>query len=355
MSLTNPFVPTYGATPPLLAGRNRVITRFESALQHGPTHPDYTLLLTGRQGYGKTVLLNSVEAIARDNGWSVVSLSASSGRFRSELLSGVGGSVAERQPSPPASIPPLIRTVLTAAADHMAEQGAGLLVTVDELQAVDPMEMREFANAIQHITRRELRPLAFVGAALPEVEDTLLADPGMTFFQRCARAPLSALSKDDTHLAIEYPIRNSGGHIDADALAAAVEHTAGFPFMVQLVGFHSWDICVDPAAGIALKDVEAGVVESLEVLVEQIIQPLWKALSPVDKAFLFAMAQDDTVSHIADIADRLGRDGNYVNYYRARLIQTGVVVPEGRGRLCFAHPVMRTWLLHPSRRDYPHP
>lgn len=372
-SLTNPFVPTFGASPPLLAGRNGVITRLERALRHGPTHPDYTLLLTGRRGYGKTVLLNSAETVARDNGWSVVSLSASSGTFRSELLSivtdnlrddgskfrlaslqvfGVGGSVVERHPSPPASTPPLIRTALTGAADHMAAQGAGLLVTVDELQAGDPVEMREFATAIQHITRRELRPLAFVGAALPEVEDTLLADPGMTFFQRCARVPLGALSMDDTHLAIEDPIRDSGGRIDADAVAAAVEYAAGYPFMVQLVGFHSWDICNDPAAGIALKDVEAGLIEALVVLVEQIIRPVWKALSPVDKAFLFAMAQDDTVSHVADIADRLGKDGNYVNYYRQRLLRAGVVAVEGRGRLRFAHPVMRTWLLDPYRGDY---
>ena len=371
-SLPNPFVPTFGTSPPLLAGRSGVITRFERAVRQGPTHPDYTLLLTGRRGYGKTVLLNSAEAVARDNGWSVVSLSASSGTFRNELLSivgdilpddgsklrlssvqvfGVGGSV-ERHPSPPVSIPPLIRTALTAGADYMAAQGAGLLVTVDELQAGDPAEMREFATALQHVTRRELKPLAFVGAALPEVEDTLLADRGMTFFQRCARAPLGALSMDDTLLAIEGPIRDSGGHIDADALALAVEYAAGFPFMVQLLGFHSWDICDDPAASIARKDVEAGMFEAMAVLAEQIVRPVWKALSPVDKEFLFAMAQDKTVSHVADIAERLGKDGNYVNYYRRRLLRTGVVAAEGRGRLRFAHPVMRDWLLDPSHGDY---
>ena len=122
--------------------------------------------------------------------------------------------------------------------------------------------------------------------------------------------------------------------------------------MVQLIGFHSWDICDDPAAEITLKNVEAGMIEALAVLVEQIVRPVWKTLSPVDKEFLCAMAQDDTVSHIADIADRLGKDGNYVNYYRRRLLRTGVVAAEGRGRLRFAHPVMRIWLLDPSRGSY---
>ena len=366
--MTNPFVPTFGASPPLLVGRDAVITRLERALHRGPTHPDYTLLITGPRGSGKTVMLNSAEAVAREIGWSVVSASASSRTFRAELLSmlggvladegskfrisslqvfGVGGSVEREQPAPD-ELPPLMRTTLTGAADQMAAQDAGLLVTIDELQAGDPAEMREFAAAVQHITRRELRPLAFVGAALPEVEDTLLADPGMTFFQRCARARLDPLSPADAGLAIEGPINNRGGRIDADALELAVASAAGYPFMVQLVGFHSWDICDDPPAGITRRHVEAGAFEASAVLIDQIVRPVWNGLSPVDRAFLVAMSEDDGVSHVADIAGRLGKDGNYVNYYRGRLLRAGAVTVEGRGRLRFAHPVMR-WLR--SRPD----
>lgn len=39
-SLPNPFVPTFGTSPPLPAGRDGVIARLERALRHGPTHPD---------------------------------------------------------------------------------------------------------------------------------------------------------------------------------------------------------------------------------------------------------------------------------------------------------------------------
>ena len=362
--MTNPFVPTFGASPPLLVGRGEVIARLNTAFHHGPTHPDYTLLLTGPRGCGKTVMLNSAEAAARDIGWAVVSVSASSGRARHEMLTlladdsgddhskvrlssvhvfGVGGSVERDQPTPTA-LPPLMRPALANAADHMAAQGAGLLVTIDELQAGDPAEMREFATALQHITRRELKPLAFVGAALTEVEDTLLADPGMTFFQRCARVRLDALSVDDTRLAIEGPIWDSGGRIDADGLEVAVKSAAGYPFMVQLVGFHSWDICDDPSAGITHNDVEAGVIEASAVLVDQIVRPVWNGLSPVDKSFLAAMSQDDASSYVADIAKRLGKDGNYINYYRGRLLRAGAVAVDGRGKLRFTHLVMRDWL-----------
>ena len=371
--MINPFVPTFGVSPPLLVGRDKVIMRLERALHHGPTHPDYTLLLTGPRGSGKTVMLNSAEAVARKIGWSVVSVSASSDTFRGELLamlagiipdggsklhlasvqvSGVGGSVERHHPQP-ASLPPLVRTALSGAADRMAEQDAGLLVTIDELQAGDPAEMREFATALQHVTRRELRPVAFVGAALPNVEETLLVDPGMTFFQRCARARLEPLSPAEAGLAIERPIRDNGGWIEADALDLAVQSAGGYPFMVQLVGFHTWDICENLVAGITRNHVKAGVVEASAVLIDQIVRPVWNVLSAVDRAFLVAMSRDDGSSYVGDIARRLGKDGNYVNYYRGRLLKAGAVSTAGRGRLHFAHHVMRDWLReHPYQETY---
>ena len=362
--LRNPFVPTFGASPPLLAGRSDVLSRVETALRHGPTHPDYTLLLTGPRGSGKTAVLNALENIGKEKGWAVISVTASSGRVRQELLAllsdlseagghrlrltsvhlfGLGGSV-ERDEVPSAVQPPSLRLMLDDAAGQLASKDRGLLLTIDELQAGDREELREFTTALQHVTRRSLKPLAFVGAALPEVEDTVLADPGMTFFQRCARARLGSLSAEDTRLGLERPILESGGLIQAEALDVAVESAGGYPFMVQLVGFHSWDICDDPSLGISRRHVEAGVVEAYAVLVDQIVRPVWNGLSDVDKDFLLAMSEDESHSRVADLAKRLDRDGNYVNYYRGRLLRAGAVLGAGRGKLRFAHPAMRNWL-----------
>ena len=74
----NPFSPTFGTTPPLLAGRDDVTARFADALDTGPTHPDYTLLITGDRGAGKTALLNVLEERAADRGWMTVTAAASS-------------------------------------------------------------------------------------------------------------------------------------------------------------------------------------------------------------------------------------------------------------------------------------
>ena len=309
-------------------------------------------------------MLNAVEDLVKQKGWGVVSVSASSGRAHDELLAalaglggsdqsgwrlssvqvfGVGGSVQKDGP-PSAPVPPLLRSALAKTVSRLAQRQAGLLLTIDEMQAGEQGEMREFATALQHITRRELQPLAFVGAALPEIEDTLLADRGMTFLQRCGRAGLGPLSSDDIRLALASPIHDRGGRIDADALDTAVEATAGFPYMVQLVGFHSWEICPDPSSGIKRQHVQAATLEATAVLVDQIIRPVWNGLSPVDKSFLMAMAEDDHHSSVSDIAKRLDKDRNYVNYYRGRLLRAGAVAQAGRGRLRFTHQVMRDWL-----------
>lgn len=77
MAIDNPFLPTFGTSPPVLAGRDDVVARFKRAFERGPVHPDSTMLITGVRGSGKTVLLNEAEDAALRLGWRVISVSAS--------------------------------------------------------------------------------------------------------------------------------------------------------------------------------------------------------------------------------------------------------------------------------------
>ena len=43
----NPFSPSFGASPPVLAGRDAILDSVGDALSAGPTHPDYTALFIG--------------------------------------------------------------------------------------------------------------------------------------------------------------------------------------------------------------------------------------------------------------------------------------------------------------------
>ena len=72
----SPFRPSFGVTPPLVAGRDAIISEIADALESGPGAAGRAMLFTGNRGIGKTVMLNEAEAEARTRGWVVVSETA---------------------------------------------------------------------------------------------------------------------------------------------------------------------------------------------------------------------------------------------------------------------------------------
>ena len=66
--MPNPFTPSFGVSPPLLVGREEPLERFSEALEDGPGSPGRATVYTGARGTGKTVLLNAVEDLAREEG-----------------------------------------------------------------------------------------------------------------------------------------------------------------------------------------------------------------------------------------------------------------------------------------------
>ncbi len=369
VSSGNPFLPTFGTSPPLLAGRDREVARFARAFSVGPHHPDFTVLITGPRGSGKTVLLNEAEDLARAHGWRVISVSApvphlvrrimSTGlRFlqededtgpggRSTSLQAFGVGVSWRDESGSDYVVQHdLRDVLTMLVERLAENSVGLLLTVDELQGLRLSDARELAIAVQHITRRELLPMAFVGAALPEIESTILNDRGMTFLQRCARAPLRPLDPTDTGMALRQPIQDAGGEVTDEALETMVKASSGHPFTIQLLGYHSWQAAFEDqrASRIKVEHARKAVQEADLAELDQIVKPVWSGLSEMDRSFLVAMALDVDTSTIGDLATRMDRSANYVQHYRRRLIAAGMIEPAGRGVVRFVHRATRGWL-----------
>jgi hypothetical protein len=64
----------------------------------------------------------------------------------------------------------------------------------------------------------------------------------------------------------------------------------------------------------------------------------------MDISFLKAMAQDEGVSKISAIEERLGLSHGYTQTYRRRLLDAGVIVSARRGELSFVLPQMREYL-----------
>lgn len=365
----NPFTPAFGTSPPVLAGRDDILADWESALEAGPRHPDYTMLFLGMRGAGKTALLNAVEDRAIERGWVTISEdSAHSGllsriaraavsfltdfdsnRIRGQIVGmRVAGLGLDFERRPMTEPPQDLRAVLTKLGGLLQTTGAGLLITIDEMQGADLDDIRRFGSIIQHVTRREERSIAFVGAGLPEIEDRFLSGDAATFLQRCSRRDIGPLDDRAATEALAVPIQDRQASIAPDALQAAVRAVSGYAFMAQLVGFQIWKAAADPFAGITVGEAAVGIAEAEKQMERLVLAPIWKNLSDVDRRFLVAMAQDPEESQMSDVANRLGVTVGYAGVYRRRLIRAGMITSPRKGWIAFTHHGTRKWLRQVS-------
>ena len=362
--MKNPFKPTFGVTPPLLVGRDDLIDEFTDSLEEGPGSPGRATIYTGARGVGKTVLLNEIEEQARVRGWLVISETATRGFVKRiteqhlpELLAqidpkaieskmqsmGLGaiGSISWSTTS--IHIPKMgLRNQLELLTGLLVENETGLLITLDELHKHQRAEFRDFATTVQHLFREECE-LAFTGAGLPSSVEEILNDQVLTFLRRAERHPLGPVTLEDVAEGLRSPIEDHGREIGEEACHEAAVATEGHPFMIQLVGYHSWKQHPEEKE-IALDDVRVGVPIAWRRLGTLVHSSSLSDVSDVAKTFLLAMAQDDGPSKMSDIEERLGCDPNYAYVYRSRLITTGVIKRAGYGRVDFVLPYLREYL-----------
>lgn len=161
---SNPFSPSFGVTPRVLAGRDAALAAFRDSFSGGAGAPARTVLVVGSRGLGKTVMLNEFEDAALRAGWLAVSESSSPGllqrltrdhlprllreharpRARLTSLSATPGPVgvgAAWEPGPPPES--TLRAQINELTDRLADQGGGLALTVDEIQDADVAELRK--------------------------------------------------------------------------------------------------------------------------------------------------------------------------------------------------------------------
>lgn len=87
---------------------------------------------------------------------------------------------------------------------------------------------------------REARYIALMVAGLPSAVSDLLNDGVLTFLRRATKEVPADVPLEDVRDALRTTIITQGWTITADALQKAAQATGGFPFMIQLVGYHIW-------------------------------------------------------------------------------------------------------------------
>jgi hypothetical protein len=360
----NPFKPTAGSNPPLLVGRQNIVDEFAESIEDGPGAPGRITIFTGTRGVGKTVMLNAVSQRAEeDYQWLVVHDTAVSGlpdrlaktlaRLATEVgttglarhrvvmgvtLPGIGGvTLAPPTPGPP----PDLREAAGALVSRLEANGTGLLITVDEIHSGARDDLSHLSAAVQHLIR-ENREVAIVMAGLPAAVSSLLSAEPTTFLRRANRFVLEDVPLADVRQAFADTIEAHGRTISPGALDQATAATGGYPFMIQLVGYHIWR----KAEGDRIDEraTAAGIPAAQTRLGALVHGPALHDLTPVDRTFLLAMARDDGPSWTAEVARRMGKSTSYTSVYRNRLIEAGIIESVQQGVIDFAIPYLREYI-----------
>lgn len=226
-------------------------------------------------------------------------------------------------------------------------RGAGMMITVDEVQSALPEHLHELAVAIQDLHRDEV-DIAFVAAGLPSGVEDLLQLAGTTFLRRAERIQLNRLDEQTTSALLRDTAELGGRPMSQEAIDLATKISQGYPYLIQVVGSVSWARAkLDHSAQIAAKHVAASIDDAVARIGTQIHAPALHAVPPRQRDFLHAMARlsgnNEAVS-VVDIAQSLGSTTTGVSRLRHELIYRELIAAHSQGKVEFSLPYMAEYL-----------
>lgn len=364
--MNNPFTPTFGTVPLYMAGREKTLADIGKAFENWKGNPNITSIFIGARGSGKTAMLTAAGDLARKSGWIVVDVSAYEGMlddiymkildqaeeilpdekksFLKELRIKDFSIGFEHESSQTAQ--PSWRVCMERLMEKLRGENAGVLITVDEvLSKVD--EMIELVSEYQILQRKGYKT-ALLMAGLPKYVDDLLNDKSVSFLRRARRHMIGRVSDEEASKAIAETMKSGGKNISGEPLAKAVSAAAGFPYMIQLVGYYIFEEAGN-RKNITIECAERGIYESRNEFTNGVLYNTVSDLSEKDTEFLFAMLEDENGSRLKDIADRMNKTNGYAYTYKVRLQHAGVI-DEKNKILYFALPFIREYLT--EQKEY---
>ncbi|ADK28879.1 ATP-binding protein [Corynebacterium pseudotuberculosis] len=361
--MRNPFRPSFGVNPLVVAGRTSIVDNFGFALREGIGAPYRFILISGTRGTGKTVLLNQLEEEAKELGWECVRARASDHEHhelihvslprlikksrahgsRVEIsgvsIANIGGITFDTSSQFPQQTS--LWSIMNDAAKDLTAKGSGLLITMDEVQSASPESLHFLMDAIQDCVRNEYN-IALAVAGLPLEISKLLAHEGTTFLRRAIHIPIEALNTDDVRTAIAETVKHGGKDIDSQALNSLTNACHGYAYLLQLCGSIAWTM--SGSQNISEKHVTQSLPLVIERMGQQVHMPAMKGIPYREMQFLIKLAEAEGPANFNELGAELGIPGSQPSTYRRRLLDRGVIVATGRGRADFALPYLREHL-----------
>ena len=384
-SITNPYSPGAGSTPPELAGRDALREQLRIAIARiRQGRPAKSVLLVGLRGVGKTVLLEQIRRDAEASGIYTVRMEAPENKSLPALLAPQLRQVLLRLSREHAAIETAKRALRALAGfarglklrykdievglDYEPEAGladngdleldlgslleqvamaaaagqTAVVVFIDELQYVKEEQLAALISALHRCAQNAL-PITVVGAGLPQLRG--MAGKAKSYAERLFDFPMiGALNDTEAERAIVKPARDEGVDYAREAVTAIIAKTKGYPYFLQEWGKHAWDTA--DRSPITEADVEAASVAAIAALDESFFRVRFDRLTPTEKTYLRAMSDIFSGPHRSGyIADRLRRSVSSLGPVRSALIVKGMIWSPNHGDTAFTVPLFDEFMI----------
>ena len=280
--IRNPYAPGAGTPPPELAGRSEVLTAGTVALKRiASGRPSQSLILVGLRGVGKTVLLNKLRDTADEIGFKSAFIEAHEGKSLPELivpslrsilyflsikenakekarrglraLKGFLGNInikigdfevglsvdPERGLADSGNLEFDLPDLIVAIGEAAKDGETPVVLLVDELQYLSPVEFSALIMSIHRVNQRDL-PLVMVGAGLPQIHG--LAGTSKSYAERLFRFPeIGALERQDAIAAIANPATAEDVYFEDEAIERILQVTERYPYFLQQWAYEAWN------------------------------------------------------------------------------------------------------------------
>lgn len=329
------------------------------------------MIVKGLRGVGKTVLLNAFEnqaesedfltyyheltpesilaqEIARDGEKALTRLSLSErvgskireslGHMRTIRLTGPEGFGLEvdLKGADEGAVTSDLTDLFVQLGEAAKSKKRGVVFLLDEVQFAHEVHFRAMISALHRVTQRNL-PITVAAAGLPQIPR--LTGEARSYAERLFTFPtIGNLGQDAATAALMEPARQQDVKFAPEAVARALEWTAGYPFYIQQLGKHAWNAA--EKSPITLEDVEAAIPSAQEALDSSLYEVRAQRATPAERRYMRAMAELGSGPYRSGaVASKLGKSSAALSQLRDRLISKGLIyATEDFGHLDFSVP-----------------
>jgi hypothetical protein len=383
--LKNPYSPGAGSPPPELVGRDPIIDQARVLLGRVKARLSAkSMLLTGRRGVGKTVLLNAIAGIAQSQDYRCISIEAHEDKplgpllapelkrllFDLDRIAGAGELVKrafavarswfgtlklsyndvtfgldvepEKGSADSGDLEVDLPNLLVAIGRAATAKQTAIAIFADEMQFFSHEELGALIMAM-HKMQQHQSPIVLLGAGLPILPR--LAGESKSYAERLFSFPeVGALSKPDAAKALQDPAQARGVSFEPDALEEVYRLTRGYPYFLQEWGYRAWDLAT--SSPITLEIVQAASPAVIASLDQDFFRVRYDRLTPTEKNFLRAMASlGPGTLRTSDIAAAMGVRLNRLGPLRASLIEKGMIYSPSYGEIAFTVPLFDEFMI----------